>query len=189
MWDVAKNRSQETEDRRQRAGDRGPQTGEPAEWVRRKLGFEPDATQAQVLDSRGKRGLLNCTRQWGKSTVTAARAVHEAYCHRESLTLVVSPSARQSGEFMRKAARFTAQLGMGVKGDGDNEMSLMFPNGSRIIGLPGSEATIRGFSAVSLLLVDEAARVDDRVTTTTDFQEHLVGQSLEYQSHSTSPLF
>jgi len=40
-------------------------------------------------------------------------------------------------------------------------MSLEFPNGARIIGLPGSEATIRGFSAVSLLLVDEAARVSD----------------------------
>jgi len=156
VWDVA-------EDRRHKGGDGRDQTGEPAEWVRRKLGFEADATQAQVLDSKGKRGLLNCTRQWGKSTVTAARAVHEAYSHRESLTLVVSPSGRQSGEFMRKAARFTEQLGMGVKGDGDNEMSLMFPNGSRIIGLPGSEATIRGFSAVSLLLVDEAARVSDEL--------------------------
>jgi hypothetical protein len=40
-------------------------------------------------------------------------------------------------------------------------MSLQFPNGSRIIGLPGSEETIRGFSAVSLLLVDEASRVPD----------------------------
>ena len=40
-------------------------------------------------------------------------------------------------------------------------MSLELPNGSRIVGLPGNEATVRGFSAVSLLLVDEAARVSD----------------------------
>ena len=40
-------------------------------------------------------------------------------------------------------------------------MSLVLPNRSRIVGLPGNEATVRGFSAVSLLLVDEAARVDD----------------------------
>jgi hypothetical protein len=31
------------------------------------------------------------------------------------------------------------------------------------VGLPGSEATVRGFSAVSLLLVDEAARVSDEL--------------------------
>jgi hypothetical protein len=37
----------------------------------------------------------------------------------------------------------------------------MLPNGSRIIGLPGTEATVRGFSSVSLLLIDEAARVAD----------------------------
>jgi hypothetical protein len=47
------------------------------------------------------------------------------------------------------------------KGDGDNEMSLLLPNGSRIIGLPGNEVTVRGFSAVSLMLIDEAARVSD----------------------------
>jgi phage FluMu gp28-like protein len=116
-----------------------------------------------VLTSLKKRGILNCTRQWGKSTITAALAVHEAWSQRESLTLVVSPSGRQSGEFVRKAAGFAQRLGIRVKGDGDNEMSLKFPNGSRIIGLPGSEATIRGFSAVGLLVVDEAARVSDEI--------------------------
>ena len=51
---------------------------------------------------------------------------------------------------------------MAPKGDGDNAISLEFPNKSRIVGLPGNEATTRGFSAVSLLLVDEAARVTRR---------------------------
>ena len=40
-------------------------------------------------------------------------------------------------------------------------MSIQFPNGSRLVGLPGSEATVRGFSAVTLMMVDEAARVAD----------------------------
>jgi hypothetical protein len=40
---------------------------------------------------------------------------------------------------------------------------LAFPNQSRIVGLPATEATNRGFSAVSLLLVDEAARVSDHL--------------------------
>ncbi len=132
-----------------------------AEWVRGTLGFEADPTQARVLDTRSKRVLLNCTRQWGKSTVTAARAVHEAVKNAGSLTIAVSPTARQTGEFVRKAEEFTRGLKIRVKGDGDNEISLAFPNGSRIVGLPGTEATVRGFSAVALLLVDEAARVRD----------------------------
>jgi hypothetical protein len=132
-----------------------------AQWVKERLGLEADAVQARVLETTGKRGLLNCTRQWGKSTITAAKAVHHAYQHRESLTLVVSPSARQSGEFLRKAAGMARRLGVKPKGDGDNEMSLELPNGARIVGLPGSEAKVRGFSAVALLVVDEAARVSD----------------------------
>jgi hypothetical protein len=134
-----------------------------AEWVRTALGFEADEAQQEILRSDKQRGLLNCTRQWGKSTVTAAKAIHQAYHFPESLTLVVSPSARQSGEFLRKAAGFVRKLGIRPKGDGDNEISLELPNRSRIVGLPGSEATVRGFSAVSLLLVDEAARVSDEL--------------------------
>src|SRR5450432_3764133 len=53
------------------------------------------------------------------------------------------------------------RLGLKPRGDGDNEISLQFLNGSRIVGLPGTEATVRGFSNVSLLLVDEASRVCD----------------------------
>ena len=125
------------------------------------LGFFPDAKQALVLDSRVPRGILNCSRQWGKSTTTAAKAVHRAYCTPGSLVIVVSPGARQSGEFLRKAAAFARKLGIPKRGDGDNEISLLFPNGSRIVGLPGVEATVRGFSAVSLMLIDEAARVPE----------------------------
>jgi hypothetical protein len=134
-----------------------------AEWVRQNLGFKPDAKQARVLESSIRRGLLNCTRQWGKSTVTAAKAVHEAQTRPGSLTLVVSPSARQSAEFVRKAAEFVRRLKVKPVGDGDNPISLQFPNGSRIVGVPGTEGTVRGFSAVSLLLVDEAARVSDEM--------------------------
>jgi hypothetical protein len=130
--------------------------------VRERLAFEPDETQARVLAGR-HRGILNCTRQWGKSTIAAAMAVHQAHTEDGSLTLVVSPSARQSGEFVRKAAEFAQRLGIRPKGDGENEISLEFPNGARIVGLPGNEATILGFSAVALLLVDEASRVSDEL--------------------------
>jgi hypothetical protein len=50
------------------------------EFARTRLGIEPDERQAEVLRSEAKRGMLNCTRQWGKSTIAAAKAVHRAYC-------------------------------------------------------------------------------------------------------------
>jgi GH18 family chitinase len=40
-------------------------------------------------------------------------------------------------------------------------LSLSVKAGGRVVSLPGSEATIRGFSGASLIVEDEAARVDD----------------------------
>ena len=132
-------------------------------FARRRLGFRPDERQAELLASRAQRVILNCTRQWGKTSVTAARAVFEAWSKKGSLTLVVSPSERQSGELVRKARRFAAMVEGKIRGDGQNRCSLLFGNGSRIVGVPSREDTIRGFSAVSLLLVDEASRVEDEL--------------------------
>ncbi len=152
---------------RGRPGTRGAAeadlSADAARFAAERLGLVPDAPQAKLLRSRGHRVLLNCTRQWGKSTVTAVKAVHRAYFVEGSLVLVVSPSARQTAEFMRKAEGFLKKLGIAPKGDGDNEISAALPNGSRLVGVPGREETVRGFSAVSLMLIDEAARVRDEM--------------------------
>lgn len=134
---------------------------DPVAFARERLGLQPDPKQALVLGSRSKQIILNCSRQWGKSTVTAARAVFTAWHRPESLILVLSPTARQSGELVRKAAAFLHRLGVRRRGDGGNEISLLLPNGARIVGLPATESGARGFSGVSLLLVDEAARVPE----------------------------
>jgi hypothetical protein len=139
MWDV---REEGTAPSRSRlsAGTRELGDGKDAvQWVRERLGLAPDRLQAGVLGAGVRRGILNCSRQWGKSTITAAKAVHEAFTNAGSLTVVVCPSARQSGEFLRKASGFVRKLRVRPKGDGDNEMSLALPNGSRIVGLPGTE--------------------------------------------------
>ncbi len=107
--------------------------------------------------------MLNCTRQWGKSTVAAVMAVHRAYFQPKSLVVVACPTEKQSAELVWKARDFANKLGVRRRGDGSNRISLRFPNGSRILGIPGKEATLRGYSAVSLLIIDEAARVEDAV--------------------------
>jgi phage FluMu gp28-like protein len=38
-----------------------------------------------------------------------------------------------------------------------------FANGSRILSLPGTEKTVRGLSKVSMVIIDEAARVEDEL--------------------------
>jgi hypothetical protein len=133
----------------------------PVRFSQELLGFEPDERQREILTAQHKRIIICASRQWGKSTVTAAKAVHHAWFHPNSLVLVLSPSERQSAEFIRKVESFVRHLGVKLKGDGDNACSLILPNGTRIVGLPGSEATNRGFSAPSLVLIDEASRVDD----------------------------
>jgi hypothetical protein len=41
----------------------------------------------------------------------------------------------------------------------ESALRLELANGARIVTLPGKEGTVRGFSDVSLLIIDEAARV------------------------------
>jgi hypothetical protein len=127
------------------------------------LRFTPDPTQARLLSANPPRCILNCSRQWGKSTVSAVKALHHALTNPESITVIISPSARQSAELVRKISSLLRKLAITPRGDGDNEISLLLPNHSRIVGLPGKDSTIRGFSAVSLLLIDEAARVPDEL--------------------------
>ena len=79
-------------------------------FARRRLGFEPDELQAQVLHSRSKRLLLNCSRQWGKSSVCAIAALYRAWFRPGSLVVVTGPSGRQSGEFVDKVREFASRL-------------------------------------------------------------------------------
>jgi hypothetical protein len=103
-------------------------------FARDQLGFNPDPRQAEVLESQAKRGILNCTRQWGKSTVAAIKALHTAHSKPESLVLVASPGERQSAEFLKKTEDLVLRLNIKPRGDGKNSCSLLPPNGS----IPGN---------------------------------------------------
>lgn len=129
-------------------------------WAREALGLDLDPWQETVLTTTSKRLLMNVTRQGGKSTVAAAKALHRAHFVPSSLVLMVSPSLRQSSELYRKWRDLADRLTT-LELEEDTKTSCTLANGSRVISLPSSEATIRGYSAVDLLLFDEAARVDD----------------------------
>ncbi len=134
---------------------------DPVAFARDGLGFTPDTWQTEALRWAGKRLMLNCCRQAGKSTVASILALHRALYYPGALVLLVSPSLRQSGELFRKVADLLAQLDHKPGLTEDNRLSLRLANGSRVISLPSKEGTIRGFSGVDLIIEDEASRVPD----------------------------
>jgi hypothetical protein len=133
---------------------------DPAELARM-VDLPPDPWQAEFLRSTDQRILLNCSRQAGKSTVTALLGVHAALYEPGALVLLLSPSLRQSQELFRKALDIYRALENPLPVEAESALRLELDNGSRIISLPGKEQTVRGFSGVRLLAVDEAARVPD----------------------------
>ena len=126
----------------------------------RSLGYVPDTWQGDFLNSDAKRIILNCSRQAGKSTVTAVLALHEALYKAGSLILLLSASFRQSLELYQKVIEGYLRLGNG-RNDDALATVLKLENGSKIVSLPSSEKTIRGYSGVDLLVCDEASRIPD----------------------------
>jgi hypothetical protein len=126
------------------------------------LDLDLDPWQADVLRADGD-VLVNGARQVGKSTVSALKVLHRAIYAPGSLSLLVAPAHRQSVETFRTVVRFYKELGRPVSEEGLNTMALSLENGSRVLALPGSEQTLRGYGAVSLIVIDEAARVPDEL--------------------------
>lgn len=124
-------------------------------------GVRPDPWQLAALRSTAPRALWNCSRQSGKTSVAAVLAVHQALYVPGSLVIVVSPSGRQSKEAFRKALGVYTATGRQSPATSEAVLWLELANGSRLVALPGSEATTRGFSKPALIVVDEASRVDD----------------------------
>lgn len=128
----------------------------------RRAGWEPDPWQTDLLRSTAQQTILLCSRQSGKSTTTAALALHEAQYRPPALVLLLSPSLRQSQELFRKVTDTHAALGDDACPVAEaSALRMELANGSRIVCLPGKESTIRGYSGVRLLVVDEASRVPD----------------------------
>jgi len=129
----------------------------------RLVGLDPDPWQIRLLRSRAPRVLMNCARQTGKSTTAAVLALHEALTRPGALVLILAPAERQAKELYSKLAGFYRALGHPIPADSYRRLGVELANESRIEALPGAEKTIRGFSAVDLLLVDEASRVTDEL--------------------------
>ncbi len=119
--------------------------------------------------SRFKIGMFS--RQAGKSFIATLEAVIDCYQHKTTWVFL-SAGERQSKELMQKASMHARAINAAVgdldeeyvKYDEDTEykkLEIVFPNGSRIIGLPANPNTARGHSA-NILLDEFAFHKDSR---------------------------
>ncbi len=140
---------------------------DPVTWSKEVLGYHPDPWQEKLLRSRSRKIILNCSRQSGKSTTCAALGLHESIYRRPSFGLVIAPSQDQSAELMMKFDEFRGAVELPSDYlSTDTKLAVKFANGNRFVARPGSEKTARSFSAVTLLLEDEASRVLDDLYNT-----------------------
>jgi hypothetical protein len=93
--------------------------------------------------------------------VAGVLAVHTALYEPDSLILLLSPTLRQSQELFKKCLSLYRTADKPVSPESETALTLTLENGSRIVSLPGKEGTVRGYSGVRLLAIDEAARVPD----------------------------
>ena len=134
---------------------------DPAVLFKRAFGFEPLDWQVSYLRETRPTVVLK-GRQTGASTAAAALAIHEAVYGHATNTVIVSPSLKQSAEILGKARTGLRNLGIRLVRDSASKVAL--PGGARILSLPGTARSVRGWTA-QLLVLDEAAYIEAETWT------------------------
>lgn len=139
-----------------------PEQLDPVIFARKRLGWVPDEVQAAVLRDWRSRVILNWGRQSGKSTVAAVKMLHTTVLFPNQTAVWVSAVKEHSAEVFTRMRGFLEGMGIAVKGQKGMELSIVLPNGSRILGLAARDVSVRSYTA-HLLVIDEAAQVKDPV--------------------------
>lgn len=133
-------------------------------FARAAFDIDLDEWQRCALTSTRQRIAIAASRQSGKSVCAALIALRTALYASNQLVLILSPSLRQSSYM------FSSKVVAAVRNLQDRDLlpaqiesitatSISFSQGSKIVSLPDSESTIRGYSGVNLLVADESARI------------------------------
>jgi phage FluMu gp28-like protein len=146
---------------RQRITQRKSQPSLPkdaVEFVQTLFKFKPYEYQARLLRDDKKRIVVRWSRQAGKTTCIALRAIWFAVTYPKTLTLIVAPSLRQSMIMRDRIQDFLMSM------QEDYRLGLVeqlqrtvvrFRNSSRIVALPNSPQLLRGYTA-NQVIADEA---------------------------------
>lgn len=121
-------------------------------------GFEPDPHQVELLESTDRKALVLWPRQSGKSQTCAILVLHQAYFDPGDVLILAGEKQGQAEEVWNKA--FQAHQILSQKGAlpkvEKSGPELVFSNGSRVVAVPSTVESIRGYAA-KLALIDEAA--------------------------------
>ena len=129
------------------------------------LDFEPFSYQEKLLNDPSQRIIACMGRQTGKTTTIATKAIHYAFAHPKTTTLIISPSLRQSMIMFDKVLNLTHQnprIGKSVTRK--TRTIIQLSNQSQIIALPCSEHLLRGYTA-HLAICDEASFIPETIIT------------------------
>jgi hypothetical protein len=132
---------------------------DPVDYFRAR-GFNAFEWQKRVFEY-SPRTILLCARQSGKSEVISAKICHKAKYKDKTLNIIVAPAKQQSTEDMKKIEGFIGRDRDFPEMVHDAVYEKELTNRSRIVALPGSERSVRGYSSPSTIIVDEASRVLD----------------------------
>lgn len=127
------------------------------------FGKEPDPWQRTFLTDTSTRLHLTASRQSGKSTACSALAVAEIVYEPGADVLLMAPSLRQSRELFIKISDLFESFSPPVQVASRTASSIGLRNGSRVLTIPASERSLRGFSSPRLVILDEASRIPDSV--------------------------
>src|SRR5271166_5262480 len=133
---------------------------DPVLWGRDVLDLDVDDWQSDVLRAHGSQ-LLLVTRQGGKSRTVAIRALHDLIYNPNAMIIAASPTEDQSKELFRRLTGFYDHVPGAPRAVTRNTTELELVTGARCCAVPGTERTIRSKSAVTLLIIDEASRIED----------------------------
>lgn len=122
-------------------------------------------------ESRFKAGLWS--RQTGKDFSSAEEIVRDCKLRAKTTWLIAAPSERQSIESLGKCAEWSQAYDLAIADASAEQFAgpqsllksstITYPNGSRIVAVPGRPDTVRGFSA-NVLATEFAFFEDDEAT-------------------------
>jgi hypothetical protein len=156
---------------------------DPEEAFRRAVGAEPlDWQRPYLWETRNSVVLKG--RQVGASTGASVVAVRAARLGPNRLVAIVSPSQKQSAEVRERCRQGLERMKIPLVMD--NATTLGLGNGSRIISLPGTPKSVRGWSA-HFLIIDEAAFLDPQTFLAARATVAATGGRVIVQSTPESP--
>jgi len=136
------------------------------EFAETLFNFKPFEYEAKLLEEKSKRIVVRWSRQVGKTTCIAVRAIWFAATHPKTLTLIVAPTLRQSMIMSDRIQDFLLSMPAGYRSlliDRLQRTTMRFKNGSRIVALPNSPQLLRGYTAHQVICDEAAFFKDDQL--------------------------